>query len=192
MDEVLAQAVRQLRAARAKITVDFRLKVLKEGRVSCRKGCSNCCHYPVYVSLLEGILIYQGLHDDRLWTNKLKAKFQEAARNTWGQSIAVWMLSNRPCPLLGDDGLCRSYDNRPVHCRVTFSRGSPHDCHPHRFQANTLVPRPETSEVSVVERRLLKQLGASNVLLPLAAAVLLGERVSDGVHVKDLVQELPW
>jgi len=192
VDDAMTQAVRQLRAERSKVTVDFRLKVLKEGRVSCKKGCNHCCHYPLYISLLEGLLIYQGLHEEGLWTTRLRTKFQEAARATWGQSVAVWMLSNRPCPLLGDDGLCRSYDNRPTHCRATFSRGNPRDCHPHRFNESTLVSRAEVLEMMASEKRLMKRFGSAQAYFPMACAVLLGEKIDGGLDLQDLHRELPW
>lgn len=163
--------------------MEFQQGVISDGLVSCQRGCSNCCHYPLFVSILEGTLTYQWLADRRLWVQGLRQRFQEAARQTWRLSIQTWMLSNAPCPLLGEDDLCQAYEGRPLYCRTAYSRGASHFCHPHRFlQADSLVARDvPTRAMAEAETALLKKLRLKRVLLPFAASVLYGECLCKGV-----------
>jgi len=176
-------ALRQLRVTREQAALEFHQAVIGDGAVSCQRGCSNCCHYPLYISVLEGILVYQWLADNRLWVQGLRERFLEAARQTWRLSIQTWMLSNAPCPLLDDDQLCRAYKGRPLYCRTAYSRGEPHFCHPHRFlQADSLVARHEpTAAMAEAEATMLKKLRLKRMLLPFAPSVLYGECVCKGL-----------
>jgi Fe-S-cluster containining protein len=176
-------ALRQLRAVREQAALDFQQAVLTDGAVSCQRGCSNCCHYPLFISILEGVLVYQWLADRRLWVQGLRQRFLDAARQTWRLSLQTWMLSNTPCPLLDKDDLCRAYEGRPLYCRTAYSRGEPHFCHPHRFlQAESLVSRNEpTGVMAEAEASILKKLRLKRVLLPFAVSVLYGECVGKGL-----------
>jgi Fe-S-cluster containining protein len=200
MDNKLNQHLRQLRATQERIALEFKQKVLADGRVSCHQNCTHCCHYPLYVTILEGILVYQWLADHRLWVRSIQDKLKEAAARTAGLSLNIWLLSNTPCPLLDDDGLCRVYKGRPLYCRTAYSRGEPHFCHPHRFlDAEFLIDRKEPTEALIeTETSILKRLRLRRVLMPFAVAVLYGERVARGdfdlrdANIFVLEKHKPW
>jgi len=181
--ESIQRRLRTLRAQREGIDVGFHRDVLVGGTVSCTRGCHHCCHYPLYVSLLEGILTYQWLSDHRLWVQELRNQFKSVAQQTWGLRMEVWMLSNIPCPLLNGEGLCHAYGGRPLYCRTIYSRAPSHYCHPHRFVEATagLVPRTEpTKALAAAENQLFRSLKLNRTLLPFAVAVLYGEHITQG------------
>lgn len=180
--------VSEAAAERLLVASHFETKVLSSGPVSCKSGCSNCCFYPVMISILEGISIYQWLANHGMWSSKLKAHLQESKEQTWDLASEVWLLGMYPCPFLKDDQ-CSVYEARPLLCRTTFSRGDPYYCHPHRLGAieGSILSRvPEVDQVRENERKVLKRHRLKPVLLPVAAAVLLGERiVKDEVDLAD-------
>jgi len=175
------RSVRESRLARLRLADDFeRDQRQQKAGSTCAKGCHHCCYYPIMMTVLEGIDIHRWLVKNHLWSHDLQQAFAATAKQTWGQSIEVWTLGMIPCPLL-KDGLCVAYKKRPFVCRLTVSRGDPHYCHPHRINdADTqLSPRkPWMEKLEVVERGLLRQHKLAHIYLPLAAAVLYGERVS--------------
>lgn len=176
-----AQANRILAAER------FETKVLEEGAVSCAPGCSHCCYYPLSVTILEGISIYQWLQEHRLWTAKLRATLEQTKDQTWDLAPEVWLLSMIPCPLLSENRRCLAYEARPFLCRTMYSRSDPYYCHPHRIGAGAIINRSDEIEaVWSAEKTILKKHQLRQVLIPLSAAVLLGERISKGeVEIED-------
>jgi len=151
------------------------------GQVSCKKGCNNCCYHPVYLSLLEGISLFRYLYSHKQWNSALEAELEIVHHRTRDLSIEIWALSAQPCPLL-KDSQCSVYEGRPLPCRVTFSIGDPHDCHPHRLsKPNVLLPRKEVFEVAAqLERESLKRHGLKFFRFPLATALLMGAKVAMG------------
>lgn len=179
---LVEQALADASAARQQAVFNFDQKVLSEVRsVSCRPGCSNCCRHPVLISVLEGIELFRWLADQHLWDTKMKEDFAKAHERTWGLALEVWALSDTPCPLLKDN-LCQAYKARPYSCRVTYSTGDPYDCHPHRLiEARGLIPRRAVhAEVEKAEGPILKRHQVPFLRLPLASAVLLGEKIVRG------------
>lgn len=181
LPKLVERTLREARSVRSQILDLFeRDQIGQEGAVTCLKGCHHCCYHPVLLSILEGIELYRYLEDNGLWGSTLKRAFHRAQDLTFDRSMEVWLLSMVPCPLLDDGGLCRAYDARPFFCRITASRGDPHYCHPHRINKRdtAFVPRAEYIErLNTLETRLLKQHRLPMDRLPLAAAVLLAERV---------------
>ena len=134
------------------------------------------------MTLLDGILVYQWLADNRLWTRALQERFQETADRTTNLALEVWMLSMIPCPLLDlETKSCMAYGARPFVCRIAFSHND-YFCHPHRFMEALQNAPYEPRKVSQVaharmEERLLKKHRLPRVVLPFAAAVLHGEAI---------------
>lgn len=176
---VTEKALASTRNKQAEISDDF-LRRLDHEAVTCRKGCHHCCYHPVAISLLEGALLYLGLKAQGLWTQELRNTCEERASLVTGLPPETWMLAKVQCPLLRE-GICMSYNNRPLVCRTTFSTGLPELCDPHNFSTDTpLVPRlEELTAFQAYERQLLRGL-ATYRTMPLALAVLLGERVATG------------
>jgi Fe-S-cluster containining protein len=173
-------------ATRAKVAAEF-------GRIACQKGCHNCCYYPIAVSPLEGITIYRWLHAEGHWKRAFKAKLQETHEKVWGLAASVWLLGMFPCALLKEDGTCIAYDVRPFACRTTLSVGPAEDCHPHRFgEQSGIIPRREVGEALVNEEdKLMKSAKIPAMRLPLATAILLGERLcSEDTPADDVLRQL--
>ena len=192
-------AVREASASRQLIAEDFERQVrteLVDGKkaITCQKGCHHCCHYPVVVSVLEGVSLFRWLFDQGLWRRQLQEAFREAHRRVWGLSPSVWMLSMTPCPLLTAEGLCGAYEARPFMCRTTVSTADPYHCHPHRFEeglAGFVNRRAADATLQEVENRLLKSAKLTLLRLPISTAVLMGERLcKNGIDPEEVGEEL--
>ena len=178
---VVERSVRESWIARLQLTDEFERKLLAStgAPVTCRKGCSHCCHYPVMLTVLEGIDLFWWLTKNHLWGHDLQQAFQRHAGITMGQGFQVWMLSMPACPLLDDKKLCIAFKRRPLVCRITVSRGDPHYCHPHRLGEGTqLEPRaPWLERHRHAEKVVLRQHKLAHIYLPLSVATLYGEKV---------------
>lgn len=149
--------------------------------VSCRVKCDNCCHHPFLITLAEGVLLYRKLAASGKWTPTFRKRVEEHRSKTLGASFEIWLRSNLPCPLL-DNHKCSAYDFRPFHCRVTYSTGHPSLCHPHDLSAGTPLVS-NTDDIVMFNRQVtawLKRVGNAGTLMPLSAAVLLGEALEMG------------
>jgi Fe-S-cluster containining protein len=173
-------------------------KLRREGGFTCKVGCSNCCHHPFLITVVEGLLLYQHLSAHGRWSPSFKKRVRETRDKTLGLSFEVWLLSNIACPLLNDKNECSAYESRPVHCRTTFSNGDPRYCHPHELGELTRM-LPNTESVvnfnNFVQARL-HRIGVPGPLMPLSEAVLLGEAIVTGElaieesaiqHIKDFL-----
>ncbi len=177
------QTLGQIKAAYIKAASDYERSVMVEGRVSCRKGCSHCCYYPVLTSIPEALLLYRGITRKRLWTSKLKADFEKAAERVLGLNLEVWMLSKIPCPLLDEtNNTCKAYEVRPFSCRTVYTRSDPHYCEPsHSAGLPPLLDRKKAIQSMIeTETKLLARHRIGRIVLPLSTSVLLAERLDKG------------
>lgn len=193
---LVQRSVAEAKTTRAELAENYELQLrsrLSEAGVSvtCDKGCNHCCHYPVFITLLEGITLYQSLHAGGRWSTKLREDLQRHSDLTRGLALEVWTLSLIPCPLLDAKGLCRAYDDRPFACRVTYSIGNPSDCHPHRLGPGMLAKRDLFESITPSEAALLARHRLVHFRLPLSTAVLYGERLDNGeLQLEDCLQAL--
>ena len=193
------RSVREAKASRLTIAenyeVQLRARLAEEGvNVACKKGCANCCYHPLYISLLEGVSLFQWLSDNGLWTEKLRQQFEAVSESVRELAPEVWALSLIPCPLLDlKNKTCRAYTSRPFSCRITFSIGDPEECHPHRLGPGRL-PKQELFEgMANIETSLLKRHRLSLISLPLATAVLYGEKIARGeIELEDCTYAVLW
>jgi Fe-S-cluster containining protein len=182
---LVERSVGEAQAARIRIVSEFEHRIRRQAvdakkPITCQKGCSHCCYYPITLSLLDGISLFRWLAETRLWSHSLKKSLQEMADHTLNLSFEVWTLSMIPCPFLDEQqSLCRIYEARPFTCRLAFSVGDPYFCHPHRMHESTgMVSRKETlEELATIETAILKRHGLGLVRVPLSSAILYGERV---------------
>ncbi len=150
--------------------------------ITCRKGCDHCCHYPVRISVLEGMLLYRELQRLQLWNGKLKNALERHSKQTYELTPEVWLLANIPCPLLTEHR-CAAYAARPFACRMTVSVGDPDHCRPAQFERASLVPHDaEASTFNDAVQRASRN-AQSRLLhhpVPVSTAVLLGQQVAEG------------
>lgn len=105
-----------LRARHLQSQVD--VEIAGEGaiEVSCKKGCSACCHMEVEVTTYEAAILHKIIADGKVIDRE---RLQRQSLRTVGDDL--WkkgprLLENR-CVFLNDEGACGIYENRPVMCR---------------------------------------------------------------------------
>ena len=97
------------------LLMDRELKATAPFALSCRKGCTGCCHYEVEITQNEAVLLKDAvvgglsIDDDRL---HLQAE-RERQSPEWRR---FGHRDNR-CVFLAEDGACRVYHDRPSICR---------------------------------------------------------------------------
>jgi Fe-S-cluster containining protein len=106
-------------------------------KISCKSGCSACCRSTFDITLLDAYYLKLGF--DAV-PDAVKEKVLKKCRERLGEMREHWpeldhpyILNYRPeedwellmpeedetpCVLLGDDGRCLVYDNRPMTCRL--------------------------------------------------------------------------
>ena len=85
--------------------------------ISCKPGCSYCCHYHVMVSATEVFAIAEAV--ERLPTSTravVKKRVQDVSVQTKGMPRDAYIHTNIECAML-QDGKCSVYAARPVACR---------------------------------------------------------------------------
>lgn len=187
---VVEQAIGTAESSRVRLAKDFHRHVqLELGRPPvCKKGCSNCCFYPITVTALEAISIFRWLYKKRRWSNSLKKVLKAASDRVWGLAPEVWLLARVPCPFLAEDKSCSIYEVRPFTCRVTYSGGDPELCDPHNIVDIEQVPRRDVLEQQYdMEHKTLKKNRLTRAQFPLASGVLFAERIVKGeLDIRDL------
>jgi len=90
--------------------------------VDCRKGCSWCCHQPVFANSYE--LKYLAAYIKNHFSSKEQEKIYllaSAKNDTAGELTEKEILNYKhPCPML-KDGACTAYPARPLACRIYLS-----------------------------------------------------------------------
>lgn len=171
------QALGELRATRGMAASEFEKRFREEaGAVSCKAGCDHCCHYPLLITVAEGILLHRHLGQRGRLTATLKTRLAAHADLTAFIDPAVWMRARISCPLL-EGGKCQGYEGRPMACRMTFSSGDPAGCDPQGFEPEAMSSREVLRVVAAFEEKLLRKHGISPVRMPLSRALLLAERI---------------
>jgi len=96
-------------------------KIKENLPISCKKGCSHCCHMNIDVFKDEATLLAGKIKSGEISYNK--AEF-DAQKN---MSAADFQNNPKPCIFL-KDSQCSIYKYRPATCRKYFVVGDPNDC----------------------------------------------------------------
>lgn len=84
--------------------------------ISCKNGCSACCHLEVEVTNYEAEILTQLIRDGHLIDqDRLKKQSERSLQDPkWKQGIKD---KENKCVFLNNEGSCSIYDFRPVMCR---------------------------------------------------------------------------
>lgn len=95
--------------------------------VTCKAGCSNCCHIQVTVNEEEAMLLLADAYEKDIEIDWGRVEAQAAFK---GSELAYARLgkANNRCVFLGIDGLCKTYEHRPAACRKYHVANDPADC----------------------------------------------------------------
>ncbi|MFN4088649.1 MAG: YkgJ family cysteine cluster protein, partial [Alphaproteobacteria bacterium] len=101
---------------------DRRIAAAREA-TACRPACTFCCHQQVSATGAEILVLAARLAALRpARRGQRRAAIRRALARTRGlDPVGRWRL-REPCPLLGEDGLCTAYEDRPFGCRGYASR----------------------------------------------------------------------
>ncbi|MEI6213323.1 MAG: YkgJ family cysteine cluster protein [Desulfuromonadales bacterium] len=107
------------------------------GQISCHSGCSHCCRGLFDVTLLDALFLKQGVDNlDDATRQRLSADASQRLATLSSQFprfVEPWLLNTipedeweplmpeedeAPCLLLGGDGRCLVYEQRPMTCRL--------------------------------------------------------------------------
>jgi len=94
--------------------------------VSCKIGCSGCCHTPVSVTNEEAQLLAHRVNNGL----EISTKNLERQALLGNSSASYYSLSfqNRKCVFLSEEGACTVYEDRPAVCRTNFVVGNAKQC----------------------------------------------------------------
>ncbi len=102
--------------------MDATIESVSLDKISCRKGCSACCHQLVGVTRSEAKLLAMRVRDGvSIDRKRLKRLAQYLG------SREAYMNEHSACVFL-KDGVCQVYDSRPVACRKHFVLSDPKEC----------------------------------------------------------------
>tara|TARA_R110002072_G_scaffold534_6_gene3878 strand:+ start:57662 stop:58339 length:678 start_codon:yes stop_codon:yes gene_type:complete len=97
-----------------------------KNNISCKKGCSACCHSQVTITKDESIALAR-LIEDGLEIDAEKLRLQSEAQDSASKFYQM-DYQNRGCIFLDDDGSCRAYEDRPAVCRTNYVVSDPKLC----------------------------------------------------------------
>jgi len=98
-----------------------------KAHLSCKKGCSACCHTQVSVTSFEAQQMAKLIKNKKIPINSEKLLIQAQAQN---DSQAWYRLSyaNRGCVFLDQNNQCSIYEDRPAVCRTNYVFNPPDQC----------------------------------------------------------------
>ncbi len=139
-----------------------RVKTEFPDELTCRVGCSDCCHAVFDVTLVEAL--YLNHYFNRLYGEAVRAPLLEKAnradrtvfkikrdakkrldKGAREEDLLVTMAAERVrCPLLNERNQCDLYDHRPITCRLygvpTEIGGLTHSCGKAGFEKGKSYP----------------------------------------------------
>ncbi len=138
--------------------------------VSCKAGCSDCCHAMFDLSLAEAMYINRKFNErfgfgaersavleaageaDRRATRLKKHYYQRAKQGVSDEEIMREAGRDRiRCPLLGPDDTCLLYEFRPITCRLygipSVIQGKSHVCGKCAFTPGKAYPTVQLDRI---------------------------------------------
>ncbi len=147
--------------------------------VSCKPGCSSCCHRLMEITVGEAAVIVSFLRNAGDW-KRVRAAASSLAGRARECSADAWFKMKTRCPILTDDGMCGAYQVRPPACAVHFVTSDPSSCDP--WSSQTGFAPVDMSDVYLESQvqigRAVPRGGIMSMTLPLPLALLLADRVA--------------
>lgn len=154
-------------------------RIRSKKAVPCKAGCDHCCRTKFDVTLAEAMVIMKSLKESGKWDD-VRDRSLKQLKHVRSVNRVPWFLLRMACPLLEEDGRCRSYGLRPVRCSTHFVTSNPSLCGPLHNGGGKYEPLVMEDVREKFRERLLSYVdpfGVLNVQLPMAAALVLAERV---------------
>jgi len=134
----MEQILKRHRALLAQVDAWFAKSMeLYPEKISCRSGCSACCRSLFDITLLDAYYLKLGFDalpaEIREAVRKKALERLQLMRGEWPEFDQPYLLNYRPeeeweplmpeedetpCVLVGEDGRCLVYENRPMTCRL--------------------------------------------------------------------------
>lgn len=112
--------------------------------ISCKAGCSACCHQKVDLGAFEGALIEKYLHDNPIAVDKDRLRRQAEALKGEAGSYEKLPFEERRCVFLSADQTCSIYSVRPLMCRRHFVQSDPSICRSEEIFRLEMEVNPDT------------------------------------------------
>lgn len=87
--------------------------------VSCKKGCSGCCHMMTTILTGEGLLLAKEVASRSDWRYRLRRLASAARAGLRTKTKGEYLDAKIPCPFL-DLNECSFYSQRPAACRYYY------------------------------------------------------------------------
>jgi len=112
--------------------------------ISCKAGCSACCHQKVDLGAYEGALIKAYLKEQRLVVDANRLRTQLEALKGGPGSYEKLPFDDRRCVFLSAEQTCSIYSVRPLMCRRHFVQSDPALCRSEEFFRLEMDVNPDT------------------------------------------------
>lgn len=112
--------------------------------ISCKAGCSACCHQKVDLGAFEAELIEKYLQDKPLALDKERLRKQTEALKGEAGTYERLSFEDRRCVFLSAEQTCSIYSVRPLMCRRHFVQSDPAICRSEDFSRLEMDVNPDT------------------------------------------------
>lgn len=112
--------------------------------ISCKAGCSACCHQKVDLGTFEASLIEAYLKEHRTAVDAQRLRTQTEALKGGPGSFEKLPFEDRRCVFLSAGQTCSIYSVRPLMCRRHFVKSDPALCRSEEFFRLEMDVNPDT------------------------------------------------
>jgi Fe-S-cluster containining protein len=114
------------------------------GPISCKAGCSACCHQKVDLGAFEAQLIEKFLQDKPMALDQERLRKQTEALKGEAGTYERLPFEDRRCVFLSAEQTCSIYSVRPLMCRRHFVQSDPAICRSEDFSRLEMDVNPDT------------------------------------------------
>lgn len=96
--------------------------------VSCKAGCTHCCHLSVSTNEEEAVLLLADCFERNISIDWSRIEKQASIGDNDIEYLTKLTKDENRCEFLGEDKLCKVYEHRPNSCRKYLVKNDPADC----------------------------------------------------------------